>query len=102
VRKGRQKADAHVTAHLDHAAHGDRKIPVDHAALREVSDVSVRTNLFVTAENNRARLPWHEADERFEKCGLARAVRPEQRNAMTAAQVEADVMHRRNAMISNR
>ena len=47
-------ADAHVTAHLHHPAHGDGKIPVDHAALRQIGDVSIRAHFSVTAENDLA------------------------------------------------
>ena len=50
-------ADAHVTAHLDHATHGNWKVPVDHAALREVGNVGVGTDFSVTAEYDLRRFP---------------------------------------------
>ena len=94
-------SDAHVTAHLYHAAHCDWKIPVDHTALWEIGDVCVRANFSVAAENYFAGFFRHKADQRFEKCRLTRAVRSKQRNTMTAMQIETDVMHRRHAMISD-
>ena len=94
-------ADTHVTAHLDHAAHGNWKIPVDYTALWEIGDVGVGANFSVTAENDLAGFLWHEADKRFEKCGFTRPVRSEERDAMTAMQVEADVMHGRHTMIGH-
>ncbi len=45
-------AEAHVPAHLDHVARGYRKIPIDHAALRQIGDISICSDLSVTAEND--------------------------------------------------
>ena len=95
-------ADPHVTTHLDHAAHRDWKIPVNHTALWEIGNVGVRANFSVTAENDLAGFFWHKADQRFEKCCLTRAVRSEQRDTMTAMQVEANVVHRWHPMICHR
>src|SRR5438477_6903367 len=45
-------AEAHVPAHLDHAARGYREIPIDHAALRQIGDVGIRSDFSMTAEND--------------------------------------------------
>ena len=100
--KGAPQAKPHVAPHSHQGANRDGEIPIDLLALRQVRRVVLALTALVAVKINRAGLDGQEAGQRLEQRGLARPVRAEQGDAMTARQIEIQVMQRRNPMIGNR
>ncbi len=93
-----------VTAHLGQAAHGQREIPVHHAALRQVGDGTFRAGVavLVRVEPDAAGLDGRQADDALEQRRFARAVGSEQPDAPAAVEVQVDVVQRGHAPVGNR
>ena len=84
-RPAAEPPDMGVAAHQDDIPHGDRKVPVDHFALRDVGDARPHGDGGLAEQRDRPAHDRHEAEDGLEERALAPAIRPDDADDLTSA-----------------
>jgi hypothetical protein len=89
-----QPADPPVPAHEHDLPDRDGELRVERVGLRHVSDVAARRGGGGAEHGDASRGQGDEAEDRLDECGLAGAVRADQRDGLAGGHRAVDVLQR--------